>query len=291
MTTPKTFRRILWWGNVRALSVADRAAFAARHGFDALNIAPADIVDLLENGETLSSIRAMAEDRGVAFTYLDPVIAWLPDWTPGPDAADFVPFLAAGEGRELEFCQGLGIDRVLTITPFPEGRYSITQLAECLAAYAETMDRHAITCVLEAMPMWGLKTLAEVEELRRATASGNIRILFDTWHYMRGGRDDALLAQIPRGVIDHVQVADGSLHTPKGRSLFDDCLNHRLPPGEGQLPLTQILSALDRAGHLNSMGPEVFSTEFDQLTADAIADRLIPAFEKTLDQAQTQLTS
>ena len=50
------FKRILWWGNVRALPVRDRAAFAARHGFDALNVAPADIVALLEAGETFVTI-------------------------------------------------------------------------------------------------------------------------------------------------------------------------------------------------------------------------------------------
>ena len=79
MTTPVPFKRILWWGNVRGLSVAERAGFAATHGFDALNIAPADIMGLLDSGESLATIRAMAEDQGVRLTYLDPVVDWLPD--------------------------------------------------------------------------------------------------------------------------------------------------------------------------------------------------------------------
>ncbi len=286
MKSPNPFKRILWWGNVRGLDLRDRAAFAARHGFDALNIAPADIVKLLDRGETLLTIRAMVEDHGVALTYLDPVVGWLPDWTPGAEALDFAPFLAAGEGRELEFCLGLGIDRVLTITPYPPGRYEITELADHLAAFAHRMDEHGIICVLEAMPMWGLRTLSEIEALRCATPAENVRLLFDTWHYVRGGRDDALLRQIPSGMIDHVQIADGTLHVPAGRTLFDDCLNHRLPPGEGELPLVEILTSLDAAGHLNSAGPEVFSAAFDVLSPEEIAARLLPAFERVMDATQ-----
>jgi 4-hydroxyphenylpyruvate dioxygenase len=174
----------------------------------------------------------------------------------------------------------------LTITPFPPGRYSIDELADHLTAYAEKMGRHGITCVVEAMPMWGLRTLAEVEELRRQTRATNVRILFDTWHYMRGGRNDAIIAQIPTGIIDHVQIADGTLCTPPGRSLFDDCLNHRVPPGEGEMPLTEILRALDAAGHLRSVGPEVFSAAMDGLQPEEIANRLMPPFEASLRSAR-----
>lgn len=282
MTTPRSFSRILWWGNVRALSVRDRAAFAAQHGFDALNIAPADIVALLNEGETLATIRAMAEDVGVAFTYLDPVVSWLPDWRPDDTAADFIPFLEAGLGREFEFAHGLGIDRMLTITTFPEGRYEIADVALHLRRFADRAAAAGITCVLEAMPMWGLRTLREVVELRRQTDASNVRLLFDTWHYMRGGRDDALLASIPAGVIDHVQIADGSAETAPGLTLFEDCLQHRRVPGAGELPLSEILHILNANGHLTSVGPEVFSAALDQMTADQIGAALMPAFNAAL---------
>ncbi|MEM8654136.1 MAG: sugar phosphate isomerase/epimerase family protein [Pseudomonadota bacterium] len=282
MTTPHMFSRILWWGNVRTLPVRARAAFAATHGFDALNIAPADIVALLDAGETLASIRAMAEDVGVAFTYLDPVVSWLPEWHPDDTAADFVPFLAAGLGREFEFAHGLGIDRMLTITAFPPGRYDIADAALHLRRFADRAAAAGITCVLEAMPMWGLRTLADVLELRRQADAPNIRILFDTWHYMRGGRDDALLASIPAGVIDHVQIADGTVKPAPGLTLFDDCLHHRLIPGQGDLPLRDILNVMNRNGHLTSVGPEVFSAELDQMSADQIGAALMPAFNAIL---------
>lgn len=284
MTTPHPFKRILWWGNVRSLSVRERATFAAQHGFDALNIAPADIVALLNAGETLSTIRAMAEDQGVAFTYLDPVVSWLPDWRPGDEAADFIPFLEAGLGREIEFALGLGIDRMLTITAYPDNRYTLREVAEHLSRFAETVGAEGITCVLEAMPMWGLRRFTEVEQLRQLAGAPNIKLLFDTWHYMRGGRDDAWLARIPKGVIDHVQIADGARTTPPGMTLFEDCLQNRAVPGAGELPLQDILRVLNENGHLASVGPEVFSAELDKMTAEEIGQTLMPAFNTILSE-------
>lgn len=286
MHAPKHFDRILWWGNVRNLSIPQRAKFAADHGFDAMNIAPADIEALLAKGETLLTIRAMAGDRGIALTYLDPVVSWLPNWHPAADAADFIPFLSAGLDRELEFAQGLGIDRVLTITPTPPSRYAMDALAEHLTVFANEMAKAGIWCVLEAMPMWGLQKLSQVETLRQQAGAPNIRLLFDTWHYCRAGREDDVLRGLPPGVIDHVQIADGSAHLGAGHSLFDDCLQHRVAPCKGDLPLAEILLILNENGHLNSVGPEVFSAEYDHMTADQIADDLMPAFNRTLAAAQ-----
>lgn len=278
--------RILWWGNVRGLDFDARVGFAARHGFDAMNISPADIVGLLDGGRSLTSLKATARDAGVALTYLDPVVSWLPDWRPGPEAAEFVPFLEAGVGREFEFAVELGIDRMLTITAFPFGRYGIDELAEHLGLFAQRADDHGITCVLEAMPMWGLPNFADVVELMRKVDAPNVRLLFDTWHYLRGDRADNLISELPPGVIDHVQIADGQAQPTAGLTLFHDCLFHRLPPGEGALPLGPLLQRLAQAGHLTSVGPEVFSKEFDGLDAQEIAARLMPAFDRAITQAE-----
>lgn len=274
--------RILWWGNVRNLSFQQRLAFAARHHFDALNISPSDILAQLNAGETLASLKRMAGDAGVSLTYLDPVVSWLPDWQPNADAAEMVSFLSAGLGREFEFANALGIDRMLTITCFPPGKFGQSELVDHLGGFAEKAAAHGVICVLEAMPMWGLGRFEEVVNLWRALAMPNVRLLFDTWHYCRGGRADHLIAQLPIGAIDHVQIADGSLKPPSGRTLFDDCLYYRQHIGEGELPLDDLLSLLNRHGHLQSVGPEIFSSALDSLSAEAIAARIMPGFEAIL---------
>ena len=60
-------------------------------------------------------------------------------------------------------------------------------------------------------------------------------LAFDTWHYLRGARDDALLDQIPGDRIFVVQINDAAAE-PVG-SLLNDTLNHRRMPGEGDFDL------------------------------------------------------
>lgn len=276
------YARILWWGNVRKLTYEERVAFAAEHQFNALNISPADIDALLDAGETLDTIRRTAERAGVGLTYLDPVVDWLPDWRPDGAAAEMIPLLDHRPGRALDDAAALGIDRVLAVTCFPKGRFSIDEVAPHLARFADNAADRGITVVLEAMPIWGFPRFADMVALRAAADRPNIALLFDTWHYFRSGRSDALLEALPEGAIDHVQIAAGADRTPAGRSLFDDCLLHRRPPGERELPLGDLLSQLKAAGHLTSVGPEVFSAELDALFPAEIAQRLLPPFEKLL---------
>ncbi|AGI68664.1 xylose isomerase-likeTIM barrel domain-containing protein [Octadecabacter antarcticus 307] len=282
----RNYERILWWGNVRELSFMQRIAFAKDNRFDALNISPNDIESLLAGGETLASIRAMADDQGIALTYLDPVVGWYPNWEPIGPAAEMLPFLSAGLGRTFEFANALGIDRILAITPSAVGAHSVADLAPHLARLAQEARTHGVTVVLEAMPMWGFTRFSDVVALQEAVQADNVKLLFDTWHYCRGGRQDEILAAVPSGIIDHVQIADGTATCPTGMSLFEDCLQHRLPPGEGALPIDDILALLHRGGHLNSVGPEVFSSVFDTMTAAQIRDRLMPAFNAAVVHAR-----
>ena len=138
------------------------------------------------------------------------------------------------------------------------------------------------------MPLWGLRTVDEVWQIVRGAARKNSGIIFDTWHYVRAGRNDALLEEIPVGVIDTVQIADGPLQLPPGRTMSNDCLFHRVPIGEGEIPNLEILKILKRAGHLNSVGPEIFSEVSDGLSGEQIMARIIPGFDALLDEVDAQ---
>ena len=70
---------------------------------------------------------------------------------------------------------------------------------------------------------------------------------------------------VDRKVLEFVQA---------GRTLFDDCLFHRLQPGEGGLPVNYLLEILKEIGGLQKVGPEVFSASLDKMSADAIVETL-----------------
>ena len=116
--------------------------------------------------------------------------------------------------------------------------------------------------MLEFIPLWGIGDLASAWQILQIANRPNTGLAFDFWHYIRGGRDDALLRSIPGSKISYVQVTDAEGSLPTGRSLFDDCLFHRLPPGQGGLPIKQLLDILCEIGGIERLGPEVFSANW-----------------------------
>jgi 4-hydroxyphenylpyruvate dioxygenase len=92
-----------------------------------------------------------------------------------------------------------------------------------------------------------------------------------------------VFAEIPPGTFDTIQIADGTLTCPPGRTVAQDCLFHRVPIGEGEIPNLEILRQLHKHGHISSAGPEIFSAVNDSIgTGDGICNRVMPGFEAIL---------
>jgi hypothetical protein len=83
------------------------------------------------------------------------------------------------------------------------------------------------------------------------------------------------------------QLADGTRMLPPGRTLLEDCVFHRRPLGEGILPMAEMVDLLQRAGHLHSVGPEIFSSELDTLSGKAILQKILPGFDGVLDRVES----
>jgi hypothetical protein len=62
-------------------------------------------------------------------------------------------------------------------------------------------------------------------------------------------------------------------------------LFHRLQPGEGGLPIKELLDILGEIGGTERIGPEVFSAKLDALPAEAIADELREPYWRALAQS------
>ena len=116
------------------------------------------------------------------------------------------------------------------------------------------------------MPFRGLAHLADAWAIVGAVNPDNAGILVDTWHFSKGERDLDLLDAIPGRFLAGMQVSDG-MHRQVGGSLFDDTNMHRSFPLEGEFEIETILRIVAGKGHLRHVGPEVFSSEADALSA------------------------
>jgi sugar phosphate isomerase/epimerase len=282
---PRSRRHIMWIGNVRKLSFADQLRATAAVGLDELSMTPLDFDRNIAGGLSARDMRAMAEDFGVTIPILDPLASWAPNWTSGISDNSLMQFVGYSLDDFFRIAEELRVSAMTVIGTFAAGQVPIPQVVESFAAIANKASSHGLHCVLEFIPVWGIANLATAWQIIQTANRPNTGIDFDFWHYIRGGADDALLRSIPGNKISYVQVTDAEASLPAGRSLSDDCLLHRLVPGQGGLPINHLLRILKEIGGLQRVGPEIFSSIFDALPARAIAESLRQSYWPALAEA------
>lgn len=259
-------RRIMWEWNVRALGFEQQVEATAAAGFEVLTLPYRRYLEQREQGREAEDLVRIAEAQGVKIDFVDGMSGWSPiRFPPGADgflraALDF------GPDEAFELCARTGIRNIVAIAGFEKDALPLSQLIDSFGAFCDRAAGQGIGVHLEAMPMMGLPTLADVWAIVDGANCSNSSILFDTWHFMRGGADFALLERIPRGIIRHVQIVDGLAEAPPG-DLWEDAMHNREFPGLGALPLQKIMTVLRETQDLVSVGPEALSDRVDLLPA------------------------
>ncbi len=106
----------------------------------------------------------------------------------------------------------------------------------------------------------------------------NLGLVFDTWHYFRGNRNDELLATLSGDKILQVQLADAKKDM-EGDDLFDDLMHYRKFPGEGDFDIAKVMEILNEIKGDNAVGPEIFSDAADESSHLEICKKIASGFE------------
>lgn len=276
---------LLWQGTVRALNLADQLRVARDTGFGKISVTPFHLTKWMDEGLKAKDMVSMAADHGVKLSHLDPLTRWAPKWTPDNVADEFLPFLGFETDRFFDIAEQFGCETMSTICSFPAGTVNAAQLTEAFAQICDQAAKRGIDCHLEFIPFWGLFDLNMAWQIVRDADKPGAGIVFDYWHFMRGNGDLDLLSKIPGDKIAAVQLADATLAFPEDRSAVDDCLNHRVPCGDGEFPVTDITRTLSDIGGLRNVGPEIFSSKFDAMSPDQIIASIRDFFPRALDAA------
>jgi sugar phosphate isomerase/epimerase len=274
----------LWPACVKTHTFKQQLIAASSAGFSHLPIGLITYNTLIASGETNQSIRSMAADHGVKLGHFDGFSAWAPvrfnnDFPPEAKAVFDISAEAC-----LEICKQLELPAICATGTYFYRQFEPTELAECFANFCQQAKTLNIRVDLEFLPMWGIPTLDEAWAIVSNAAADNAGILLDTWHFLKGKPNLALLEALPAGSITSLQLADAML-TAQNDDLFEECLRYRKPPGEGELNLQQVLSILAKKGGVVDIGPEIFSDQLDLLDATTAAKRCYSQSLQTLEKA------
>jgi sugar phosphate isomerase/epimerase len=146
----------------------------------------------------------------------------------GGQAPDYAPVLQAAAELGARFVNAICDDPDL-------GR-----LRDAFAALADAARPYGVRPVVEFMAYRSVRTLEEAVSIAAASPGGGI--LVDALHVQRCGVSlDALRAVDPR-LVAYVQLCDAPRRAPADQ--VREARSARLLPGEGELPLAELVAAL-----------------------------------------------
>ena len=275
---------VMPFSNVRHLDFRDKIRAAKLAGFGQLSLHPHETRDTIKDGLRPGDLLEIAAENDVAITRLDPLSNWNPRWLPTNMDASYIDDFDIAAVEFFELCEQLGIMYCSLNATFAEDVYTAHEVVEHFASTCDLAAQYNVTCDLENLPMWAVKTLRQAWSVVSAADRPNGGIVFDTLHYIRSGSTLDMLKEIPGDRVHCVQLNDGPLRLPAGVTLEENCFD-RSWPGTGEFPLIEIVRTLADMDALRQVSPEVFSPHHATRSAAEIAALSSASLHALLDAA------
>ncbi len=165
-------------------------------------------------------------DRGVSISLGDGFLV-----LPGAD-------VSALRG-DLDVLAELGVPRINVVSVDADLPRTLDQFA----ALTELAAQRNIDSVVEPVPGLTIGGLTAALAAKEYVGRSEFRLLIDTMHLVRSGSGAADLAALDADHIGYAQLNDTTLR-PRMDNYMEEAMFERMVPGEGELPLHDLLSTL-----------------------------------------------
>ena len=143
----------------------------------------------------------------------------------------------------LEVSARLGAKNVLVMSAEPDEARTIERFGELCDRAAQ----YGLNVCLEFAIYTGVRTLAHAASLIAKAKRANASVLIDALHFSRSGGVPAHVARIDPSLIRYAQICDAGPDMPgpdDTSALIREARTGRLLPGDGVLPLAELMAAL-----------------------------------------------
>jgi sugar phosphate isomerase/epimerase len=215
---------------------------------------------LRDDAQLRRDLLAAMDDRGVSISLGEGLLI-----APGVDVRSYT--------ADLDIMAELGIPRINTVSLEADRARTFDELAVLTGLAA---DRGLLTSV-EPVPGLAIADLPTAMAAVEHVGRDEISLLIDTMHVARSGAGADDLRSLPAERIGHIQLCDVPLRSTGQYNYAEEAMFHRMAPGEGELPLAEMLAALpsDRV-----VGLEVPMLSRAEAGVSAY-DRLLPGVENS----------
>jgi sugar phosphate isomerase/epimerase len=156
-----------------------------------------------------------------------------------------------------------------------------THVSELFAQLAELAREYGMGVTLEPLAKFPTATLAQARDIIRASRV-DAGLVLDAFHLVRQGGTAADVNALGPGFVRHVQLCDGpavaSLEETRYQSTYE-----RMYPGEGDFPLTELLSNVSTEISWGIEAPSRLRGE-SGASAEMLAKQAMAAIRGTLEK-------
>lgn len=216
------------------ISPVEAITIAAEAGFDlvGLRLLPVTAAEpsypLLTGQGVLREVSAALRDTGIGIGEIEIVRL-----VPSTEIANY--------GHFIERAAQLGARHIVVMADDDED----SRIVDNFARLCEMAAPHGMTVDLEPMPYTAVRNIAHALSIVKSAAQTNSGIQIDALHFHRAGSQLEEIRTLPASCINIFQLCDApAAFDPRPAAMQQLARNGRLMPGEGELDLSSMLSAI-----------------------------------------------
>jgi sugar phosphate isomerase/epimerase len=311
-------RLLLSAGTLVKASFVERVAAASSAGFDAISLFPQQYLDCRNKEKrSVADMHAILDDHAISVDEIDPLLDW---YGPGASRSEQLMYRMADElgARSINAAPAFAADRTpaevtdifarlcqrasqkqlrvdLEFLPWT----TVPNLATALQIVVDCGEANA-SVMLDCWHFFrGDNQIADIAKLssKQIGHIGSLQVndANKVSDPLSTGKKIVLAREMLASAIDGIRVHGTSAFIklvsssknphPDASYMMSDATCSRLVPGEGEMPLTALLDALDSAGCKPSIGLEIFSLDAHKQSADVVASRAMRGYQKVAKSA------
>ncbi|MBO1901523.1 sugar phosphate isomerase/epimerase [Leucobacter weissii] len=234
--------------------ILERVRAVAESGWSGIGLVHAD---LIETRRTIGLQRLGSEIRSSGLEFVE--VEFLGDWwTSGKEreASDRVR-------RELfEAAEALGAQTIKVAGKMFSRDVDLSVMATEFDLLADEAREVGSRIAMEALPFTNFSTIGEGSRFVTDVGNSNGGIIVDIWHvYRAGNTPDDLLTDMNPDYLFAVELNDALEPSPPYEQLWDDTVDQRRLPGEGDWDVPRFINVMRELGFSGPWGVEILSEE------------------------------
>lgn len=261
-------------------SLPANITLCSQAGFHNIELRKGNVIKYLRKGGSLRQLRALLEQENINSVSMN--------------ALENITFQSKTSMRMVKelsdwcfsFCRELGCDCMEVIASFgvsdKTDREICNETVQALLQLSDIAANYGIRLALEfmAVPGSSVRSFDQCLEIIQAVDRSNIGMLLDTWHFYAAGAQPKDIFNISPAQLFMLHVSDCPKRTP-GSAVRTESVW----PGDGDIPLVDILRTLNAIGYDGICSIETMSPDIHELPANICIPRAFEHLERLMRRA------